>query len=130
MGLLKFFFSSDGRISRSQYWFGTVAALLVALAGYNVLEIAYLLYYLGAFVMLLAITALSFLWVKRLHDLGRSGWWALLLLPFPYLNLAAGLFWLGFIPGVAKENEYGVDPQSQLHSKEGGVLFKMKKAGE
>ncbi|MDG1287418.1 MAG: DUF805 domain-containing protein [Rickettsiales bacterium] len=128
MGLLKFFYGPDGRVSRSQYWFGTIVALLVALVAWELPkltifpEVRFLL-------MGVPVIALFFIWVKRLHDLGRSGWWALLLLPFPYLNLAAGLFWLGFIPGAEKENKYGTEPASRLHSKEGGVLFKMKKAG-
>jgi len=39
------------------------------------------------------------LWVKRLHDCGRSGWWALLV---PITQFVI-LFW----PGENKDNEYG-----------------------
>jgi uncharacterized membrane protein YhaH (DUF805 family) len=46
--------------------------------------------------------------VKRLHDFGRSGWWAILCF-VPYLDYVAVPV-LGIIPGKIGSNIYGEDP--------------------
>ena len=43
--------------------------------------------------------------IRRLHDLGRSGWWTLVTF-VPFLNFAF-CFWLMIIPGTPGANEYG-----------------------
>lgn len=55
----------------------------------------------------LAIITLSMA-VRRLNDLHRPGWWAVLLL-VPLVNLAAWL-WLAIAPGDANANDYGPAP--------------------
>ncbi len=98
-------FLFEGRITRLQFWVGVggaVAMLVLANAltgseldpdtGQRVVTgsfLSTLLLMAGSWV-LMAVT------VKRLHDRGRSGWWALLyFVPF-------GIFWLlvdlGFLP--------------------------------
>jgi len=44
--------------------------------------------------------------VRRLHDLGRTGWWALLAF-IPFVNFAF-FFWLTTAPGEAGSNEFGL----------------------
>lgn len=48
--------------------------------------------------------------IRRLHDQGRSGWFALLAF-IPYIG---GLILLvfAFLPGTPGENEYGFDPRT------------------
>lgn len=46
--------------------------------------------------------------VRRLHDLGRSGWFALGLV-IPFVNVAVGL-WLLFAAGNPGANQYGPPP--------------------
>jgi uncharacterized membrane protein YhaH (DUF805 family) len=43
--------------------------------------------------------------VKRLHDLGKSGWWVLLFF-VPFVNIIC-LFYLFFARGQATDNQYG-----------------------
>jgi hypothetical protein len=43
--------------------------------------------------------------VKRLHDLNKSGWWALLFF-VPFVNVVF-LFYLFLAKGQAKDNQYG-----------------------
>jgi uncharacterized membrane protein YhaH (DUF805 family) len=45
------------------------------------------------------------LYVRRLHDCGRSGWWSLLYF-VPYVNALVGILLL-FYEGDEKENKYG-----------------------
>ena len=54
---------------------------------------------------------LSF-WVKRLHDVGRSGYWVLFLL-FPAVNLLMFIY-LIFAEGQRKDNKYGKPFSSSL----------------
>lgn len=45
------------------------------------------------------------LYVRRLHDLGHSGWWSILIL-LPIVNCGLALYLL-FFPGNAGENHHG-----------------------
>jgi uncharacterized membrane protein YhaH (DUF805 family) len=49
------------------------------------------------------------LFVKRLHDRGKSAWW-LLLLALPLLGPMWLLVELLFLPGTPGENRFGGDP--------------------
>lgn len=46
--------------------------------------------------------------VRRLHDIGKSGWWLLLGL-IPVIGFFILLFWLSK-EGTSGDNEYGADP--------------------
>lgn len=46
--------------------------------------------------------------VKRLHDLGKSGWMALLSL-IPIVNFIIGIY-MAFFKGEECDNQYGPDP--------------------
>ena len=103
----------NGRIGRRDFWvkgFLVLMALALALGFvFGVLwsaapELAILLLIVGYAVGLWMSAAIL---VKRLHDLGHSGWWWLLIL-VPYVGL--GL--IGYC-GVARSddiNKYGVPP--------------------
>ena len=95
--MVKLLFSYQGRINRSQYWAGgvivfAVGALLLALLLLPILgaakdkNAAALVSSLIALGMFLAPLWILCAWcgfalhVKRLHDRGKSGWWALILL--------------------------------------------------
>jgi uncharacterized membrane protein YhaH (DUF805 family) len=47
--------------------------------------------------------------IRRLHDIGLSAWWLLVLL-IPYVGFAIGFF-ISFWPGENKTNKYGEKPQ-------------------
>jgi uncharacterized membrane protein YhaH (DUF805 family) len=97
---LKTYFSPNGRIGRINYLVLTVLSsiafiLLPMLLG-AWLEFALLLPYL-AFVMAAG--------ARRLHDLGKSGWWQLLNF-IPILNLALAIYMVLF-RGETSDNKYG-----------------------
>lgn len=48
--------------------------------------------------------------IKRLHDLGKNGWWSLLML-VPVLNLGLVIYMV-FVKGDEFTNDYGPDPLS------------------
>jgi uncharacterized membrane protein YhaH (DUF805 family) len=124
--LVGLFFSASGRASRAQVWLGAVAlggllALYEALVG----EIGTLHWLTGWFVYPALLFCGACVLSKRLHDRGRSGWWAALIL------LAVGAVWpqpshffdflfvlvliwavveLGVMPGEAGANRFGANP--------------------
>jgi uncharacterized membrane protein YhaH (DUF805 family) len=110
-----------GRSTRREYWcFAAVAlmGMLVALAVAEALERALslgiatkdlmVLLYL-AVVVALGVPGLA-VKVRRLHDIGLSGWWLLI----GFLPLVGGLIDLFFClkPGDAGENRFGADPRA------------------
>lgn len=97
--------SCDGRASRSDYF---IILLITSFLG----AIAGLLMAKGGFAGFLAgIFFLAVLWVsmcacvRRLHDIGQSGWWSLLVF-VPVVNLLFGLYAL-FAPGQEHDTDSG-----------------------
>lgn len=111
--MFDFLFNPNGRISRKGYGIGFFVPylLLVTLPGL-------LLVNSGAVGIYITVIGLFFLWpsliavpVKRFHDLGRSGWWHILV-----LVIGAGLSGYASVPLVMQAFE---DP-SALESLEQG----------
>lgn len=106
----------SGRASRSEYWYFALFFLVayVALSAvdgvlgtYSQREEVGLLssiFALAVVVPALAVTC------RRLHDIGRSGWWQLLNF-VPLVGFIVLLFWLvkDTVPG---DNEYGPSPKN------------------
>lgn len=105
----KSLFSFSGRNRRSRYWLTAFCAnlpLLPAnLSGDNMSDgvaIFTLMIFLPVMWVLLANVA------KRCHDLGKSGFFGLLLI-IPIVNLFIGIY-LAFFQGDQNDNEYGPSP--------------------
>ena len=99
----------DGRASRSEYWWFYLffVALLVAIF---VASLAWNPALLAVWVAYLVVMAPP-LWsvsVRRMHDIGRSGRWAV----FGFLPLAGGPRYTRVLmrPGTVGPNRYGADP--------------------
>jgi uncharacterized membrane protein YhaH (DUF805 family) len=63
-------------------------------------------FYLYALIAQIAFVMLA---VARLHDMGKSGWWSLILF-VPYFNLLAILV-LSLFKGMGQDNDYGQVPE-------------------
>jgi len=103
--VLKKYAVFSGRARRMEYWMFTLFyiliyfALLIGLgfvAGAKIAGTIVMIYGLAMFVPSLAVA------VRRMHDIGRSGWWILL----PIVNL---IFLC--MDSQADENEYGANPK-------------------
>ena len=98
----------EGRASRSEYWWFQLLLFLLSVAGSLLGTFAetlgglvLLAVVLGLFVPNLAVT------VRRMHDVGWSGWWLLLIwVPFGVLAFYAIMFW----PGRLGANRFGPPP--------------------
>jgi uncharacterized membrane protein YhaH (DUF805 family) len=102
----------SGRARRKEYWFFTLFYFLVLLLLGVVSELAgpgaedALIFLAGAFFLALFLPALA-VTVRRLHDVGRSGWWILLGL-VPLGDIVLLIFTL--LPSQPGQNRYGGNP--------------------
>ena len=89
----------SGRATRSEYWFFYLFYVLVAIAT-SVLDLlanTNFIYYLAVLVLFLPTLSAG---VRRMHDVGKSGWFLLI----PIYNLV-----LACTPSVG-DNKYGAKP--------------------
>ena len=104
---LKQYADLSGRARRKEYWmfylFNTIIGVaLMCIDSITGLGVLYTLYMLAVLVPGLAVC------VRRLHDLGKSGWWILIcLIPLAGLIL---LYW-SCKEGQRTTNQWGADPK-------------------
>lgn len=129
---LKQYADFEGRARRAEYWifsvtnliFTYISILLDYTFGLNYGEfpigIIYTIYFLGLLIPTLAVT------VRRLHDVGKSGW-----MIFISLIPLVGSVWLLVllcIDSDSEENEYGISPKSlnipiKNYKNENAIIF-------
>ena len=97
----------NGRARRSEYWYFILFYYLVTAALSLFLFTQAGIVLLGLFNLANLVPLLAVCW-RRLHDLGRSGVWALLGL-IPLVGGVVLLIWLAQ-PGQPGPNQYGPDP--------------------
>jgi uncharacterized membrane protein YhaH (DUF805 family) len=111
------FFSTTGRLGRARYlaylmgvWMlVTVVAVPVILLLMVLSNVSRTLTIFLPSILSISAMALSFIAAKRrINDMNKSGWFALLLL-IPFVNFAVG-FWLLFCPGDKGANNFGPAP--------------------
>lgn len=100
----------SGRARRKEYWMFFLFNIIVSFAiGFATGILAAILHNPGVVGIITMIYSLAVLipsisvGIRRMHDLGRSGWWIL----FPFVNLV--FLCLDSQPG---ENEYGPNPKA------------------
>ena len=101
----------SGRASRSEYWFWVLFTMIISIVT-GLMDGFIFGSGLGTGLISTITSVVFFLpglavWVRRLHDVGKSGWWILSsILILPVLLL---LYWL-IIEGDSNPNEYGEVP--------------------
>ena len=111
IGVIKNYVGFSGRARRKEYWMFVLMNLIISfvlgiisglfLNGTPVLGAIY-----GLFIFLPALAVA----IRRLHDIGKSGWWYLIVL-IPVVG-AIWLIVLFATEGNAGENQYGPDPKA------------------
>lgn len=102
----------QGRASRSEYWFFALATFLAAIAAVILDSVMFGSPFGLFYVALLLVTFLPYLsvFVRRLHDTDRSGWWYWILL-VPIVGGILIIIWL-CTKGTDGSNRWGDDPLS------------------
>ena len=94
----------SGRARRSEYWFFVLFNLIISfvfgfVCGLMQVPQLAIIYTLAVLIPSIAVA------VRRMHDVGKSGWFLLI----PIYNLI-----LACTDGVKGENEYGGDPKANV----------------
>lgn len=106
------YFTISGRASLSEFWWWQLFLILIGLGlayindptfnnwdTYSPIETIWcIITFIPSFTV----------WIRRLHDVGRSGWWTLLI--FTIIGILVLLFW-SVMPSQA-DNKYGKNPLS------------------
>ena len=105
----------SGRASRSEFWFCVLFTMIISIVT-GLMDGFIFGSGLGTGLISTITSVVFFLpglavWVRRLHDVGKSGWWILSsILILPVLLL---LYWL-IIEGDSNPNEYGEVPTNTI----------------
>ena len=102
----------DGRASRIEYWMFTLFNALVVSALSILTALAHALVFLTWLYCLAVLIPSLAVQVRRLHDIGRSGWWLLISL----VPLVGAIVLLVFfiLPSEPGSNLYGPPPRIAL----------------
>ena len=102
----------NGRSPRAEYWyfalFNVAVVMVLAVLGAIIGKLFMYVYYTYVLAILVPSIAVS---IRRMHDIGRSGWWVLIsLVPF------IGSIWyivLAALPSQLGPNQDGPNPYGQ-----------------
>ncbi|MES2742250.1 MAG: DUF805 domain-containing protein [Pseudomonadota bacterium] len=119
------FFALEGRIGRLRYlsYSTGVSVLLLVVGMVLALLLSMITPMLGFAALMLCLPAgiaLVAIIVRRLHDLDRSGWWAVLsVVPLASLVLS---YWIMFVAGSEGSNRYGPAPAANTRGVVAGAF--------
>lgn len=108
-------FDFSTRLRRKEYWMFTLVSLILSFVlglidGFAGLEIAEGVGILGMLYGLLILIPGLALGVRRLHDIGKSGWWLLIIL-IPIVGAIIILIF-AILDSETQSNEYGENPKA------------------
>jgi uncharacterized membrane protein YhaH (DUF805 family) len=116
--MLDLFFSPTGRIGCAPWWYATILNLFVVviavfelLAGVIDQHAPSLL--AAVFLAITACWSMTCVNTKRYQDLGKSGWWCLVIF-IPVIGVIWTMAECGFVGGELKDNEYGPGPNINI----------------
>ena len=106
----------SGRSSRSEYWFLYLFGGVFQIGGFALMIISEYFGFVLLIGLLMLIVPFMAVSVRRLHDVGQSGW-MLLIGIIPIVNLVGGfvlLYWFIFAAGEEEANRFGPVPTNML----------------
>ena len=101
MFVLKNYVNFDGRARRSEYWYFVLFNFLISF-GLSIIGNAIKFPLIGSIYSIGVLLPSIAVAIRRMHDVGKSGWYILI----PIYNLI-----LAFTEGTKGNNEYGPDPK-------------------
>jgi uncharacterized membrane protein YhaH (DUF805 family) len=101
--VLKHYTVFEGRARRSEFWKFVLVSFVISLVLGWVSDMLEALYALAVLIPSIAVGA------RRLHDIGKSGWWQLLVL-IPVVGWIVLIVFLA-LDTEPKDNQYGSNPK-------------------
>ncbi len=102
LGPLRKYADFSGRASRKEYWPFLLGQSVIGFVLFLLFPVLYFMFFLGTIVPALAV------WVRRLHDTNRSGWW--LFITFVPVVGGIAMFVFLVLEGTSGDNDYGSNP--------------------
>ena len=96
----------SGRARRSEYWYFALFNIIISIGFGFVCGLMQVPQLANIYTLAILIPSIS-VGVRRMHDVGKSGWFLLI----PIYN-----FILACTDGVKGDNEYGADPKAELNA--------------
>jgi uncharacterized membrane protein YhaH (DUF805 family) len=109
----------SGRSQRAEFWYFVLFEILIEGALFMVDQAMGWTQTSSGLGLLSSLAGLVFLWpsitvaTRRLHDIGKSGWWQLLAF-IPVLGVLVLIYWFA-LKGQGGANSYGPNPQEIGH---------------
>ena len=103
------YFNLNGRARRTEYWMYFLVYVGIVIVA-SVLDALLNSQLIGGLVALAHLVPTITVGVRRLHDIGRSGWWLLIAL-LPFIGWLIALYW-AVKEGEPHDNAYGPDPKA------------------
>jgi len=111
--ILKRYADFQGRASRSEFWWFTLFAFLLNIVLQVITGLVPILGIIAIVIMLAVLIPSIAVAVRRLHDIGKSGWWYLLVF-IPLIGALVLIYW--FVqPGQSEDNQWGANPLGTGH---------------
>jgi uncharacterized membrane protein YhaH (DUF805 family) len=111
--ILKRYADFQGRASRSEFWWFTLFAFLLNIVLQVITGLVPILGIIAIVIMLAVLIPSIAVAVRRLHDIGKSGWWYLLVF-IPLIGALVLIYW--FVqPGQSEDNQWGANPLGAGH---------------
>lgn len=111
ISVLKNYAKFDGRARRREFWMFTLFNIIVS-AVINILatQVSQIFGILGLVYMLAVLVPSIAVGIRRMHDIGKSGWWLLIAL----VPVIGGIWFLvlAVTKGQSGSNAYGADPKA------------------
>jgi len=104
--VLKNYAVVEGRARRAEYWWFVLFNLIASIS-LSVVDGVAGTVYLGVIYSLAVLIPSIAVGVRRLHDIGRTGWWLLIILTIVGILV---ILYFSVLGGDEGENEYGPDP--------------------
>lgn len=104
-------FDFEGRASRREFWMFSLATFLAGIILGIIGKMIMFLWILKGIFNLIVLPASIAVGARRLHDIGKSGWWQLLWL-IPIVGWIILFIW-DVTEGNKQSNSYGADPYAK-----------------
>jgi uncharacterized membrane protein YhaH (DUF805 family) len=102
LDVLKNYSVFDGRAGREEYWQFTLINIIISIALYATLNDLWAVYTVAVLIPTIAVS------IRRLHDIGRSGWWVLSAI------VPVVLLFMMMLDGKTGPNQYGFNPKDVI----------------
>jgi len=109
--VMREYFNVSGRARRTEYWMYLLVYVGIVIVA-SVLDAALNGQLISGLVALVHLIPTISVGVRRLHDIGRSGWWLLVVL-IPLIGWLIALYW-AVKEGDAQDNDYGANPKAAV----------------